>query len=296
MAKTKTKARKNTKPSARKAKKPKGLRARRASPSLKLKAGKSRATARKVYKGGAKSARRGVAAFRGGVTSAVAKGYQAIREFLSKPRTIDDKRAALARIGIKPYKKKTLNRKQQNRVKKIYAEFSEFAGTRQRFKIIRGASKAIRTKAEKSGMAVYDKSIYVHLSKKEKDGTAKLGKFMGEDIVARTYYGKKERIFLGGADTFNRVSKKLAGKKLKPGQYITGSFFGGPTFHRRVLSIEEFLNYINNQFVPHMNAGQKATKRNIARARRDLIRNLAIVEVKHAPTIADADDNDETES
>lgn len=296
MAKSKPKARKTTRRSAPKAKKPKGLRARRASPSLKLKAGKTRKAARKVYKGGARSARRGVKAFTGGVTASVAKGYRAVREFLSKPRTVDDKRAALARIGIKPYKRKTLTRKQQSRVKQIYAEFSEFAGTRQRFKIIRGASKAIRTKAEKSGMAVYDKSIYVHLSKKEKDGTAKLGKFMGEDVIARTYYGKKERIFLGGADTFNRVSKKLAGKKLKPGQYITGSFFGGPTFHRRVLSIEEFLNYINNQFIPHMPAGVRLTKRNIARARRDLIRNLAIVEVKHAPIVDTGAEDDEAES
>lgn len=294
MAKRKIKPapRRKVKPSvkATKAKRPKGLKARRASKSLKLKTSAQRSRARKVTRG----AKRTAAKFTGGLTTAVAKGYKAVREFLSKPRTTDDKRAALARIGITPYKRKKLNRKQQARVRKIYAEFSEFAGTRQRFKIIRGASKVVRDKAHKSGMAVYDKDIYVHLSKKEKDGTARVSKFMGEDVIARTYYGKKERIFLGGAQTFNRVAKKFEGKKLKPGQYITGSFFGGPTFHRRVLSIEEFLNYMNNQFVPHMNRGQRPTKRNIARARRELIRNLALVEVKHAPTIADADDSDET--
>lgn len=225
--------------------------------------------------------------FKSGPTQKVAKGFRAIREpIYTAPVSIADKESRLAKIGIKPYKsKRKRTAKQKKKIEELYGEFAEFASRgafryREKFRIIRTANKSTLNRARKSGMAVYGNSIYVHVASGKE--TARIGSFMGEKIIARTYYGKLERIFLGGADVFSRVVGKLQKKKLKPGQMITGAFFGGPTFHRAIYAnVQEFLNYINNSFVPHLAQGQKPTKRNIARAKAALIKNIAVVQIEN---------------
>lgn len=227
------------------------------------------------------------AKFKGGALEKVAKGFRAVKEAIfTTPVTIADKESRLAKIGIKPYKsKRKRTGAQKKKIEQLYADFAEFASRgafryREKFRIIRTANKATLSAAKKSGMAVYEHSIYVHVASSKE--SVRVGSFMGERIIARTYYGKLERIFLGGADVFDRVVKKLQKKKLKPGQMITGAFFGGPTFHRAIYAnVAEFLNYINNSFVPHLAKGQKATKRNIARAKAALIKNIAVVQIEN---------------
>lgn len=227
------------------------------------------------------------AKFRGGFTEKVAKGFRAVKSAIyTAPVSIADKESRLAKIGIKPYKsKRKRTPKQKKKIEQLYADFAEFASRgafryREKFRIIRTSNAATLSKAKKSGMAVYEHSIYVHVASSKE--SVRIGSFMGERIIARTYYGKLERIFLGGADVFNRVVGKLQKKKLKPGQMITGAFFGGPTFHRAIYSnVAEFLNYLNNAFVPHLSKGQKPTKRNIARAKAALIKNIAVVQIEN---------------
>lgn len=154
--------------------------------------------------------------------------------------------------------------------------------------------KVVRVKVK--GKYVYERhrvtktrlNIYVHKAKG--DESVKLSRFMGEQVIARTYYGKLERIFLGGADTFERVVRKLQAKPLAPGQMVTGAFFGGPTFHRAIYAnVGDFLNYLNNQFVPHLGKGEKPTRRNVARAKAALIKNIAIVEITNPEFESDED-------
>lgn len=220
--------------------------------------------------------------FAGGLTTKVAKGYRALKEFFSAPVTTQQKAKALNKIGIRaPQPKRRPTKKQRRKIETLYEEYGEFArAPRGRFKIIATKSKDTLSKARKSGMAVYENKIYVHVARSSE--TVRARKFMGEKIIARTYYGKLERIFLGGADVFDRVVKKLRVKKLAPGQMITGAFFGGPTFHRAIYqNVGEFLNYLNNVFVPHMAKGTKPTKRNIARAKAALMKNIAVVEIEN---------------
>lgn len=234
--------------------------------------------------------------FKGGLTEKVAKGFRAVKGAIyTAPVSIADKESRLAKIGIKPYKsKRKRTPKQKKKIEQLYADFAEFASRgafryKEKFRIIRTANKTTLSAARKSGMAVYENSIYVHVAGSKE--SVRVGSFMGERIIARTYYGKLERIFLGGADVFDRVVKKLQKKKLKPGQMITGAFFGGPTFHRAIYAnVAEFLNYINNSFVPHLAKGQKATKRNIARAKAALIKNIAVVQIENPEFEEDGDD------
>lgn len=291
---------------ASKAKKPRGLRARntsaRAADRRRVLDAKNRARAaretRKALKHKTAKPTRRIAkaigkAFKGGKTKQI--GFRPSKgPILTAPTTTAEKEKRLARIGIKPYKSKRKRTPAQRRkLEQLYGDFAEFASrgafkSMRKFRIIRTTNKATLDKARKSGMAVYENSIYVHISRTTE--TARLGSFMGEKIIARTYYGKLERIFLGGADTFSRVVKKLQVKQLAPGQMITGAFFGGPTFHRAIYSnVGEFLNYLNNAFVPHLKAGQKPTKRNIARAKAALIKNIAIVQIEN-PEFEDDDE------
>lgn len=238
------------------------------------------------------------APFKGGLTKQVAKGFKAVKNVFKQPKTPAQKETLLKKIGIEPIKKKKPGEKltayERKKINKTYAEFSEFISNgRQRFRIVKTTNQDTLNKARKTGMAVYGNSIYIHVAGPKETATIK--KFMGEKIIARTYYGKTERIFLGGADTFDRVVNKLQTKKLKPTEFITGAFFGGPTFHKAIYpSVAAFLNYINNQFVPHLPEGTAATKRNIARAKADLIKNIAIVEIDDPQFAEDewADDED----
>lgn len=229
--------------------------------------------------------------FSSGPTTKVAKGYEAVRELKPKRRTTADKERELARIGVKPYKRpRKRTAKQKRRIATLYREFAEFTGRRRNFVIVTTNNKETLSKAEQSGMAVYGNHIYVHISRPGE--SVRLGRFMGERIISRTYYGKRERIFLGGADVFNRVIAKLQAKPLPPDQMITGAFFGGPTFHKAIYrDVNEFLNYINNQFVPHMPRGVKATPRNIARQRAQLLKNIAVVNIENPEFADDEEEN-----
>lgn len=242
--------------------------------SLKVKAAPTRRIAKKAAR-----------AFTGGLTHQVAKGYRAIKEIAARPRSLRDKENALRRIGVSPYKGKYRKRtaRQKRKISKLYSEFGEFTG-RGPHKIIKGARPATLVKARKGGMATYDGNIYVHTA--SKTDTARMGKFMGETVIVRTYHGKTERVFLGGADVFDRVVKKLQVRKMKPGEMITGAFFGGPTFHKAIYqSVGELLNYLNNAFQTGKKwdhskpIPQRKSARNVRQKNAALIKNIAIVTI-----------------
>lgn len=254
----------------------KRLKAKAPSKTLKIKAAKR---TRRAAVALGRAARK---PFAGGLTQQVAKGYRAVKEFFARrPRTLKEKEKTLAKIGVKPFKRyRKRTEKQKRLISRLYSEFAEFTGrARHKFVIIHTAKKETLERARKSGMAVYGEHIYVHVA--QRGETARLKHYMGETIIARTYYGKLERIFLGGASVFNRVVKKLETKKLPHGTFITGAFFGGPTFHKAIFeTVGELVNYITNTFKPHLPQGVRPTKRNIAEAKKDLIKNIALVTIE----------------
>lgn len=228
--------------------------------------------------------------FTGGTIKGAHPGYQTNKSYSRKTLTAQEKLKQLNKIKVKTGIKNSadLDRNERRRIARLYNKFSDFATSpNSKITIIHSRSKHTLELAKQAGFAIQGKNIFVH--KAGAGESVKVGRFMGERVLIRTEYGKTERIFIGGTEVFERVVRKLQTRKLKPSQQITGSFFGISSFRQSFPDVGDFLNYMNNSFVPHMPNDVKPTKRNIAKHKKDLIKFVSIVEIDN-PEFEDDDE------